>query len=82
MFNSKKRVKDVVGPLVLPGAGGESAQGQGGLSGSNIEKLEIAKRLAVRINVKKNLGAEAQVCRFNVLVRFPLIKFHERTKTA
>lgn len=27
----------------------------------NAEKLEIAKRLALRINAQKNLGAEAQV---------------------
>ncbi|XP_039251151.2 putative ATP-dependent RNA helicase DDX46 [Styela clava] len=60
MFNSKKRVKDVVGPVLLHGAGGESAQPGGPLSGSNIEKLEIARRLASRINLKKNLGAEAQ----------------------
>uniref|UniRef100_A0A8C4Z719 Probable ATP-dependent RNA helicase DDX46 n=1 Tax=Gadus morhua TaxID=8049 RepID=A0A8C4Z719_GADMO len=46
MFNSKKRVKDLsaLGP---PSAG-------------NIQKLEMAKRLALRINAQKNLGAEAQ----------------------
>ncbi|XP_034634419.1 probable ATP-dependent RNA helicase DDX46 isoform X2 [Trachemys scripta elegans] len=52
MFNSKKRVKDMAAPgtsnVPTPTAG-------------NAEKLEIAKRLALRINAQKNLGAEAQV---------------------
>uniref|UniRef100_A0A8D0GZ15 Probable ATP-dependent RNA helicase DDX46 n=1 Tax=Sphenodon punctatus TaxID=8508 RepID=A0A8D0GZ15_SPHPU len=53
MFNSKKRVKDMAAPggtsnVPAPTAG-------------NAEKLEIAKRLALRINAQKNLGAEAQV---------------------
>uniref|UniRef100_A0A8C3S1L2 Probable ATP-dependent RNA helicase DDX46 n=1 Tax=Chelydra serpentina TaxID=8475 RepID=A0A8C3S1L2_CHESE len=51
MFNSKKRVKDMAAPgtssVPTPTAG-------------NAEKLEIAKRLALRINAQKNLGAEAQ----------------------
>uniref|UniRef100_A0AAY4B3J0 Probable ATP-dependent RNA helicase DDX46 n=1 Tax=Denticeps clupeoides TaxID=299321 RepID=A0AAY4B3J0_9TELE len=50
MFNSKKRVKDLVGSvagLAMPSAG-------------NIQKLEIAKKLALKINAQKNLGAEAQ----------------------
>uniref|UniRef100_A0A8D0GVT5 Probable ATP-dependent RNA helicase DDX46 n=1 Tax=Sphenodon punctatus TaxID=8508 RepID=A0A8D0GVT5_SPHPU len=52
MFNSKKRVKDMAAPggtsnVPAPTAG-------------NAEKLEIAKRLALRINAQKNLGAEAQ----------------------
>uniref|UniRef100_A0A4W5KKK2 Probable ATP-dependent RNA helicase DDX46 n=1 Tax=Hucho hucho TaxID=62062 RepID=A0A4W5KKK2_9TELE len=47
MFNSKKRVKD----LSAPGGGPPSAAA----------KLEMAKRLALRINAQKNLGAEAQV---------------------
>uniref|UniRef100_A0A8K9UNR1 Probable ATP-dependent RNA helicase DDX46 n=1 Tax=Oncorhynchus mykiss TaxID=8022 RepID=A0A8K9UNR1_ONCMY len=46
MFNSKKRVKD----LSAPGGGPPSAAA----------KLEMAKRLALRINAQKNLGAEAQ----------------------
>ncbi|KAJ6667959.1 hypothetical protein lerEdw1_016280 [Lerista edwardsae] len=53
MFNSKKRVKDMAASggtsnVPVPTAG-------------NAEKLEIAKRLALRINAQKNLGAEAQV---------------------
>lgn len=53
MFNSKKRVKDMAAPggtsnVPAPTAG-------------NAEKLEIAKRLALRINAQKNLGAESQV---------------------
>lgn len=51
MFNSKKRVKDMAAP-------GTSAPTP---SAGNAEKLEIAKRLALRINAQKNLGAEAQV---------------------
>uniref|UniRef100_A0A3Q3GT12 Probable ATP-dependent RNA helicase DDX46 n=1 Tax=Kryptolebias marmoratus TaxID=37003 RepID=A0A3Q3GT12_KRYMA len=47
MFNSKKRVKD----LSAPG----SSAGQAGAV-----KLEMAKRLALKINAQKNLGAEAQ----------------------
>uniref|UniRef100_A0A3P9AEN9 Probable ATP-dependent RNA helicase DDX46 n=1 Tax=Esox lucius TaxID=8010 RepID=A0A3P9AEN9_ESOLU len=50
MFNSKKRVKD----LSAPGAN------LGAPSAGNIQKLEMAKRLALRINAQKNLGAEAQ----------------------
>uniref|UniRef100_A0A665X4M2 Probable ATP-dependent RNA helicase DDX46 n=1 Tax=Echeneis naucrates TaxID=173247 RepID=A0A665X4M2_ECHNA len=50
MFNSKKRVKDL------------SAPGLGPTSAGNIQKLEMAKRLALKINAQKNLGAEAQVC--------------------
>ncbi|XP_036279705.1 probable ATP-dependent RNA helicase DDX46 isoform X3 [Pipistrellus kuhlii] len=52
MFNSKKRVKDMAAPgtssVPVPTAG-------------NAEKLEIAKRLALRINAQKNLGIESQV---------------------
>uniref|UniRef100_A0AAX7VC15 Probable ATP-dependent RNA helicase DDX46 n=1 Tax=Astatotilapia calliptera TaxID=8154 RepID=A0AAX7VC15_ASTCA len=48
MFNSKKRVKDL------------SAPGLGPTSAGNIQKLEMAKRLALKINAQKNLGAEAQ----------------------
>lgn len=68
MFNSKKRVKDFSAP------GGAAGGGSGGVSGAvtavsglstpsagNIQKLEIAKKLAARIQVQKNLGAEAQV---------------------
>uniref|UniRef100_A0A8B9KNC0 Probable ATP-dependent RNA helicase DDX46 n=1 Tax=Astyanax mexicanus TaxID=7994 RepID=A0A8B9KNC0_ASTMX len=47
MFNSKKRVKDLTAPGSTPSAG-------------NIQKLEIAKKLALKINAQKNLGAEAQ----------------------
>uniref|UniRef100_A0A8D3D663 Probable ATP-dependent RNA helicase DDX46 n=1 Tax=Scophthalmus maximus TaxID=52904 RepID=A0A8D3D663_SCOMX len=50
MFNSKKRVKD----LSAPGA----ATGIGPPSAGNIQKLEMAKRLALKINAQKNLGAE------------------------
>uniref|UniRef100_A0A7N5ZXB7 Probable ATP-dependent RNA helicase DDX46 n=1 Tax=Anabas testudineus TaxID=64144 RepID=A0A7N5ZXB7_ANATE len=45
MFNSKKRVKDLSAP---------------GAAAGNIQKLEMAKRLALKINAQKNLGAEAQ----------------------
>uniref|UniRef100_A0A8P4K808 Probable ATP-dependent RNA helicase DDX46 n=1 Tax=Dicentrarchus labrax TaxID=13489 RepID=A0A8P4K808_DICLA len=46
MFNSKKRVKDLSAPGGATGPAG---------------KLEMAKRLALKINAQKNLGAEAQV---------------------
>lgn len=70
MFNSKKRVKDFSAP---GGAAGASAAGvSGSVSGvsgpstpsaGNIQKLEIAKKLALKIQAQKNLGAEAQVRR-------------------
>uniref|UniRef100_A0A8C9W5Z1 Probable ATP-dependent RNA helicase DDX46 n=1 Tax=Scleropages formosus TaxID=113540 RepID=A0A8C9W5Z1_SCLFO len=54
MFNSKKRVKDLSAP---------AAAGLTGIampSAGNIQKLELAKKLAIKINAQKNLGAEAQ----------------------
>ena len=51
MFASVKRVTDVTKPMVNQ---------QGPPSASNLQKLELAKRLASRINMAKNLGAEAQ----------------------
>ncbi|XP_005995961.1 probable ATP-dependent RNA helicase DDX46 [Latimeria chalumnae] len=51
MFNSKKRVKDMAAP------GGSNAPAP---TAGNAEKLEIAKKLALKINAQKNLGAEAQ----------------------
>ncbi|KAF4077498.1 hypothetical protein AMELA_G00208730 [Ameiurus melas] len=66
MFNSKKRVKDLAAPGgAAPSGSGltVSAAGLGGLtapSAGNIQKLEIAKKLALKINAQKNLGAEAQ----------------------
>ncbi|KAB0392315.1 hypothetical protein E2I00_008730, partial [Balaenoptera physalus] len=61
MFNSKKRVKD----MAAPGTSSVPAPTAG-----NAEKLEIAKRLALRINAQKNLGIESQVLSnlFQVLV--------------
>lgn len=67
MFNSKKRVKDLAPGTAIPGAGvvpttAASTGGTGGAptSAGNIQKLEMAKRLALKINAQKNLGAEAQ----------------------
>ncbi|XP_063784810.1 probable ATP-dependent RNA helicase DDX46 [Pseudophryne corroboree] len=71
MFNSKKRVKDMAGPGVPGGAPGSAgAAGGTGAAASaanappptagNAEKLEMAKRLAKKLSVNKNLGAEAQ----------------------
>ncbi|XP_074528409.1 putative ATP-dependent RNA helicase DDX46 isoform X1 [Halichoeres trimaculatus] len=69
MFNSKKRVKDLSAPGATPGATGVVAAtaavpgglpGLGPTSAGNIQKLEMAKRLALKINAQKNLGAEAQ----------------------
>lgn len=71
MFNSKKRVKDMSAPGAVPGAAGAVASPASGVTGTlpgfgptsagNIQKLEMAKRLALKINAQKNLGAEAQV---------------------
>uniref|UniRef100_S4RU57 Probable ATP-dependent RNA helicase DDX46 n=1 Tax=Petromyzon marinus TaxID=7757 RepID=S4RU57_PETMA len=52
MFRSKKIVKDV-------NAHGASSTGIMMPSGSNAQKLEIAKRLASKINSQRNLGTEA-----------------------
>uniref|UniRef100_A0A3Q1IM47 Probable ATP-dependent RNA helicase DDX46 n=1 Tax=Anabas testudineus TaxID=64144 RepID=A0A3Q1IM47_ANATE len=69
MFNSKKRVKDLSAPGAAAGPAGTvaaTAAAPGGLPGlgptsaGNIQKLEMAKRLALKINAQKNLGAEAQ----------------------
>ncbi|XP_062261953.1 probable ATP-dependent RNA helicase DDX46 [Platichthys flesus] len=70
MFNSKKRVKDLSAPGSASGPAGSvsntSSGGGGGMPGAgppsagNIQKLEMAKRLALKINAQKNLGAEAQ----------------------
>ncbi|TDH05122.1 hypothetical protein EPR50_G00140180 [Perca flavescens] len=69
MFNSKKRVKDLSAPGSATGAAGSGAAtsattgglpGLGPPSAGNIQKLEMAKRLALKINAQKNLGAEAQ----------------------
>ncbi|XP_051256576.1 probable ATP-dependent RNA helicase DDX46 isoform X2 [Dicentrarchus labrax] len=69
MFNSKKRVKDLSAPGGATGPAGAAAAtatvpgglpGLGPTSAGNIQKLEMAKRLALKINAQKNLGAEAQ----------------------
>ncbi|XP_042288277.1 probable ATP-dependent RNA helicase DDX46 [Thunnus maccoyii] len=69
MFNSKKRVKDLSAPGAATGPAGAvtaTTAAPGGLPGlgptsaGNIQKLEMAKRLALKINAQKNLGAEAQ----------------------
>uniref|UniRef100_A0A8C3AB64 Probable ATP-dependent RNA helicase DDX46 n=1 Tax=Cyclopterus lumpus TaxID=8103 RepID=A0A8C3AB64_CYCLU len=69
MFNSKKRVKDLSAPGSAGGGSGQTASSStvpGGMPGigppsaGNIQKLEMAKRLALKINAQKNLGAEAQ----------------------
>uniref|UniRef100_A0A8C7XCV5 Probable ATP-dependent RNA helicase DDX46 n=1 Tax=Oryzias sinensis TaxID=183150 RepID=A0A8C7XCV5_9TELE len=68
MFNSKKRVKDLSAPGGAGGGGGvvsSSAASPGGFgmtptSAGNNQKLEMAKKLALKINAQKNLGAEAQ----------------------
>lgn len=67
MFNSKKRVKD----MAAPGTSNAPTPSAG-----NAEKLEIAKRLALRINAQKNLGAEAQVLvPFHFKVRLFTVQF-------
>lgn len=71
MFNSKKRVKDLSAPGGGGGGGGGGTAGATAAAGllagiampsaGNIQKLELAKKLAIKINAQKNLGAEAQV---------------------
>ncbi|XP_071106220.1 probable ATP-dependent RNA helicase DDX46 [Haliotis cracherodii] len=51
MFASRKRVTDVAKPI----ANQQTQQQQ-----SNQQKLELAKRLAARINMQRNLGPDAQ----------------------
>ncbi|XP_076835873.1 putative ATP-dependent RNA helicase DDX46 [Brachyhypopomus gauderio] len=66
MFNSKKRVKDLSAPGGSGGGATPGFTGAAGLAGlaipsaGNIQKLELAKKLATKINAQKNLGAEAQ----------------------
>lgn len=74
MFNSKKRVKD----MAAPGTSSVPAPTAG-----NAEKLEIAKRLALRINAQKNLGIESQVLRtlFQATVLFVTFKYFSGVKT-
>ena len=50
-FASVKRVVDVAKPL---------SNVTGAVSGQQQQKLEVARRLAARINMQRNLGAEAQ----------------------
>lgn len=66
MFNSKKRVKDLAAPggavAAAPGLG-SSAAGLTGVtppSAGNNQKLQMARKMALKINAQKNLGAEAQ----------------------
>ena len=51
IFSSVKRVTDISKPMVNQMAPPSAA---------NQQKLEVARRLASRINFAKNLGAEAQ----------------------
>ncbi|XP_076799595.1 putative ATP-dependent RNA helicase DDX46 isoform X1 [Clavelina lepadiformis] len=61
MFNSKKSVKDVTGPLanIATSSSGSGAPAASA-AGANKAKLDVAKRLASKINLQKNLGAGAQ----------------------
>lgn len=49
------------GAVALLGAGGVGAAAGSGPSGTQTDKYELAKRLASRINIAKNLGLEAKV---------------------
>ena len=60
MFASRKRVTDVAKPLM-----GQTVQPTASLQSNlpqakNTQALELAKRLASRIHMAKNIGAEAQ----------------------
>ena len=52
MFNSKRIVKDVAAPLGNFAGGGAAA---------NQAKLDVAKKLASKINMQRNLGTGSQV---------------------
>lgn len=88
MFNSKKRVKDLSAPGAAAGPTGTVSTttavagglpGLGPTSAGNIQKLEMAKRLALKINAQKNLGAEAQVCQKQMKYVAPGVIVHCKT---
>jgi len=61
MFASRKRVSEVTKPVgFVPGANNPviAPSLQNAPSADNLQKLEIAKRLASQINAAKNLGGE------------------------
>lgn len=65
MFAAKRNVKEIEAPLVvgaatLPVNGPATVKAAGATSAQQIQKLELAKRLASRINISKNLGSEAK----------------------
>lgn len=56
MFAAKRNIKEIEAPIVpIPVVVNPSLQGT-----SHTDKLELAKRLASRINIAKNLGYEAK----------------------
>lgn len=60
MLAPKRIVKEIKAPIDGSGvAGVSSAQGANGAP-LNTERLELAKRLASRINMAKNLGPDAK----------------------
>lgn len=62
MFNSKKIVKDVSRPLIgKQGAGSNQQAGSANQQASNQAKLDIAKKLASKINLQKNLAQQPDV---------------------
>lgn len=65
MFAAKRNVKEIEAPLVvgaatLPVNGPATVKAPGATTVQQIQKLELAKRLASRINISKNLGSEAK----------------------
>lgn len=65
MFATKRIVKEVEVPITITAATGSAAaaiaaSAAASSSTSNTDKLELAKRLASRINIAKNLGVEAK----------------------
>lgn len=54
MFASRKRVTDVAKPMINQAIGAQNLGGQ-----NNQQKLELARKLAARINYQKNLGTDA-----------------------
>lgn len=64
MFATKRTVKEVDAPIITTAVGGAQAaaavQATAASATSNADKLELARRLASRINMSKNLGLEAK----------------------
>ncbi|KAL7024973.1 hypothetical protein ACKWTF_013285 [Chironomus riparius] len=59
MFATKRTVKEIQAPII-PAAPQPAAPPPQAVATASTDKLELAKKLASRINITKNLGAEAK----------------------